>query len=304
MSAVVVLAASIAAMFSHAVAPPMVADATPKEFCSSPGPRDYAAPLEALPPITRVPARSKEHPGLGNLPFGPRGIEMYEMGVDQVLTGASSYGFAFWDVGFVGNHPETPTVDWRVTAQIQALGPDGSVVEEVDHTHIKVGRIDDAYQPIISLDVPGRPGFYRFDIQITGADGAELGAYSEYLRVVPPSVEVRLGINTDRVRPGQVIAVRPEELGTERLDYGEYLVVQRRSDGGWHRYPPMNGGAWALWLGMLGPGAAGSCNHVAIPDDTPAGHYRFVKSVGTETGPRSGRSLSVAAPFMVASGRK
>ncbi len=107
-----------------------------------------------------------------------------------------------------------------------------------------MGRIDDAYQPTISLAVPGRPGFYRFDIQIAGADGTELGSYSEYLRVVSPSIKVRLGLSSARVRPGQTVSARPEELGTEWLNYGEDFVVQRRSAGAWHH-------EWDVWCKRL-----------------------------------------------------
>ena len=302
LSSAAALMVAIVGLLGHPVAPAVRANDTPGEFCSAPGPRDYESPLAELPSVTSVPPRSKDHPGLGNLPFGPRRVEMYETSVGHVLVGGGRFGYTFWDVGFLGHHPETPTVDWGVTARLLALDRDGGVVEEVDHTRTHIGRIDGARQPSIDLPVPSRPGFYRFDIQVRDGGGGELGSYSQYLRVVPRSVRVRLGINRGTVRPGAVVAVRPEELGTEWLTYGESFVVQRRTGGDWQRYDLTRQELWELWLGGLGPGAAGGCNRLLIPSGTPPGRYRILKTLGVEIAPRVGRSFTVTAPFRVLPG--
>jgi hypothetical protein len=295
------VAVVLAAFAVNPTAPVMVSHRTPDALCSAPAPRDYTTPFASLPPIREVPPKSTEHPGLGNLPFGPKGVELYAGTIGQVLVGRSSIGFSVWNVGFLGNRPdEHPNLDWSLTAQLVTLDAAGQDVEEIGHARDHIGRIDDAYQPSVSLPVPADPGFYRADVQISEADGTVLGSYSEYFRVMSPTLKVRLGISNNRVRPGERIAVRPENLGTDSLTYGEDYVVQRRESGYWRGYRPMNGGAWALWLGFIQPGGAGSCNSPRIPPDTPPGRYRIVKRVSTPLGPKTSRPVTLFAPFTVA----
>jgi hypothetical protein len=226
---------------------------------------------------------------------------MYVVTEGPVIVKPDRYGVAFWDVGFLGNKPETdPKPNWNVTAQLISLDPSGASLEEVAHGHIRIGSIDNAYQPSLTLPVPDRPGFYRFDVQISDAKGTRLGAYGEYVRVVEPSVKVRLGISDRRFRPGQSLAARPEEIGTSWISFGEHFEVERRSSGGWRPYPPLNTRNWNLWLGTAGPGGAGRCSHLRIPPETPAGRYRLVKGVGVLTGGEHARALTLTAPFSVA----
>jgi hypothetical protein len=297
------VAVVFAAFAVNPTAPVMVSHSAPNALCSAPAPRDYTAPFARLPPIREIPLESKAHPGLGNLPFGPKGVELYASTNGQVLVGRSNIGFAVWSVGFLGNRPdERPNLDWSLTAQLVALDAAGQDVEEIDHARDHIGRIDDAYQPSVSLAAPADPGFYRADVQISEADGTVLGSYSEYFRVMEPTLKVRLGISNDRVRPGKRIAVRPENLGTDSLTYGEDYVVQRRESGHWRGYRPMNGGLWAAWLGFIQPGGAGSCNSPTIPPDTPPGRYRILKYVGASLDPKASRSVTLVAPFTVVSG--
>lgn len=300
MTPVALLAALVLGLSSQPVAPSAAAHTGAKAFCASPGPRDYAAPLANLPPINRIHPGPKEHPGLGNLPFGPRGIEMYVDTEGPVIVRPEKYGVAFWDVGYLGNKPETHSkLDWLVTAQMVALDSSGASLDEVAHGHIRIGRIDNAYQPSLNLPVPDRLGFYRFDVQIAGADGNLLGSYSEYLRVVAPSLKVRLGINDRQFRPGQTLATRPEELGTEWISFGESFEVQRRSGSRWRSYSSLLPGIWALWRGFVGPGGAGRCSSLHIPIDTPAGRYRVVQTVGVNPSGKRGHGLTLTAPFSV-----
>jgi hypothetical protein len=217
-----------------------------------------------------------------------------------VLVDSHQFGYYVSDVGFERSHVERhPKVDWLVTAQLAALDSTGAVSEEVDRGQIKIKRINDAYQPSLNLRVPRRAGFYRYDIQFSDFNGNLLGSYSQYLRVVQRSVRVRLGINDRRFRPGQTIATRPEDLGTDTLRYGEEFDVQRRVDRHWRRYPPMNQNSWEAWLGVTGAGDAGSCSSFTIPTDTPKGRYRVVKHLGVDIGREQVLPLTIAAPFAV-----
>lgn len=300
MTRIGVLAALVATVLSHPVAPSFAGHESRHAFCSSSGPRDYATPLSTFSPINKVPGRPKKS-GVGNLPFGPGTVEMYAYTEGPVIARPDEFGYAFSDVGFERKNPpkDRPKLDWLVTAQMMALDPTGAVSEQVDQGQIRIRTIDDAYQPSLNLKVPARVGFYRYDIQISEFDGTLLGSYSQYLRVVPHSVKVRLGINARRVRPGQTIATRPEELGTDWISYGEAFTVQRRIDGDWRPYPPMDQKFWNDWLGLAGPGEAGRCSFLSIPAYAPKGRYRVVKHIGVEEAGEHELGVTVTAPFSV-----
>jgi hypothetical protein len=228
------LAAMVATVLSHPVAPSFAAHSSPRAFCSSPGPRDYTAPFSALPPINEVPGRSKKS-GVGKLPFGPGTVEMYVYTEGPVIVRPGRFGYAFSERN-PPKHP--PKLDRLVTAQLMALDRTGAVSEQVDQGQIRIRSIDDGNQPTLNVKVPDRVGFYRYNIQISDFEGNLLGSYSQYLRVVPGSVRVRLGINGRRFRPGQTVATRPEELGTDWISFGDDLFVQRRIGGTWRSYHP------------------------------------------------------------------
>lgn len=304
------LIAMAVAMLGHSVAPDSVAPsfsthAKPQTFCSLPDPRDYTAPFATLPPIHEIPGRSGRG-GVGNLPFGPGTVEIYPLSFGEpVLVQSEEFGDGFSDVGFERNPPvPLGRVDWLVRAQLMALDSAGGVSEEVDHGRIRIKHIDDSYQPSLSLKVPGRIGFYRYDIQFSDFDGNTLGSYSQYVRVVPRSARVRLGISGRQFRPGQTVATRPEELGTDQISYGEDFDVQKRVDGRWRPYPPMNQHFWAFWRGFAEAGGAGSCSSFTIPAGTPKGRYRVVKHVGVYVGRKSTLGVTLTAPFSVLASRK
>jgi hypothetical protein len=256
-------------------------------------------PLADLPPVQPVPAQSN-HSGTGNLPFGPPTVEMYADTEGPVIVRPVRFGYAFWDVGFERSPPiAAPALDWTVFAQLWTLDSNGAPAEAVAHRKVHIGRINDAYQPSLNVQVPDDIGFYRYDIQIVDDEGEALGTYSQYLRVVPEMVKVRLGINRRHFRPGQTVATRPEDLGTNWLTFGETFGVQRRDGGSWHRYPPLNRNYWDAWLGTVGLGGAGSCSRFTIPADTPPGRYRVTKSVGVLLPRDKTLPLTMTAPFTV-----
>lgn len=297
--ALIALAATVSALVGHPVAPSAVAQASPKSFCSSPGPKDYSAALARLPQINKVPPKAKRA-GVGNLPFGPGTIEMYMSTEGPVIVRPERVGYSFWDVGFLGGQPDqNPRLNWIVTAQLVALNSAGVVLREVAHGRIRIGQVDNAYQPQLDLPVPHQLVFYRFDVQIRTAEGELLGSYGEYLDVVAHSVRVRLGINARRFRAGQTVAARPEVLGTDSIAFGADYFVQQRSGGKWRWYRPMSPEVSLAWEEITGAGGAGRCNLFKIPVDTPAGQYRVVKRVDVQVSPKFGVPLTLTAPFSV-----
>ncbi|MGN6588248.1 MAG: hypothetical protein ACTHKT_12405 [Solirubrobacterales bacterium] len=293
------MVALIAALHGNPLAGSHAAGEAPKAFCSSPGPRDYTAPLSKLPPINPVPPRSGRS-GQGNLPFGPGTVEMYLDTEGPVLVKPDRFGYGFFDHGYERSPPvEMTPLGWTVAAQLWSLDSAGRQKEVVDERQIHIGRIDDAYQPNLDLTMPDAVGFYRYDIQISDGEGNELGSYSTYLRVVPEFIKVRLGINSGRFRPGQTVATRPEVLGTNPITYGEDFEVQRMRNGRWQRDWAMTQEEWRAWLGSAGLGGAGSCSSFTIPANTPAGRYRVRKQVGVELHGIHWLPLTLTAPFSV-----
>lgn len=225
---------------------------------------------------------------------------MYPDTEGPVIVRPDQFGYGFSDVGFERNPPvEATPLDWTVAAQLWSLDSAGTPTEEIDQRQIDIGRLDNAYQPHLNLSIPHVVDLYRYDIQFSDHDGNRLGSYSQYLRVVPEMVKVRLGINRRRFRPGQMIATRPEVLGTNWVTYGESFEVERMSNGHWHLDPALTPREWLTWSGSAGLGGAGRCSPFKVPIDTPPGRYRVKKPVSAEVGRTHRLPLTLTARFSV-----
>ena len=255
-------------------------------FCEPRKPlRDFG--LSRLPPVRELPLD-------GELPFARPNVNVYSAPSARVLTEQGSFGYGFSEENFEG----TVRLDWTVTAQMWLLGRRGAPVREVDGESLFIGDLDAGEQPHLTVDTLGKRGFYRFDIQFTDRNGAQLGAYSSYLKVTRPFWKARLGLDRRVYRPGQLVISRPENLGTEGMSYGESFGVQRREDGDWVPAPALQPDGWLLWLGISGPGAPGRCSALRLPRDVQPGRYRIVKEV-TRLEQGSDRIYSLATPFRV-----
>ncbi len=212
-----------------------------------------------------------------------------------ILPVGQSFGYGLWSENYGGRTP----LGWTLRARMFAASRSGEIGREVDHEELKVRTISAADEVKLYLDPHRRPGFYRYDLEILDDAGKLLGAYSRYLKVFGrPFWKVKLGLNGHRFRPGQLVLSRIENLGTEQVMYGEEFRVQRFEEGSWESVSNGRQG-WQLWLGMLGPGASGSCTSFRIPRDFEPGLYRILKEVGPEPWPRGKRSYYLTAPFEV-----
>jgi len=148
----------------------------------------------------------------------------------------------------------------------------------------------------VYLEPSRRPGFYRYDLRIVARGGVELAHYEKYVRVLPIFWKVRLGLDKRKVKPGQRVLIRVENLGSATPSYGEYFGVQRLVNGRWIKPPRLPIGTWLAWFGAAGPGEAGRCSILKIPAEFPDGRYRIVKPVG-----RAGwkGAVKLMAPFQV-----
>lgn len=262
-------------------------------FCSAPGPRDYVAPLDELPPITEM-ARSRK--GDVHLPFGPKNLGVYMLSPSVVLVNGGLYGYGLYDKDF--SHPSL-TLNWEISAQLQALTSVGLVKEEIDESTVEVDSLTADYQPQLKLDVPERVGFYRVDVQFATKTGEALGAYSEYLRVMRPTIHVRLGINHRHFRHNQIVAFRVENVGTARAGYGGGYWAARETPKGWKGVDQLNQRSFNNYYAYAEAGKAGECSSFRILRDLPRGRYRVRKVVGVTRDGKTFKGLRPAAEFRI-----
>jgi|GEM_PF-1723384 len=262
-------------------------------FCSAPGPRDYAAPLGDLPPITELPAKRKDSV---HLPFGPKNLAVYTLSPSVVLVSGGLYGYGFYDRDF---SQKSLTLDWKISAQLQALTGVGLVKGEIDEGTIEVGSFTDAQQPFIKLAVPKHVGFYRVDLQFSTKAGEALGSYSEYLRVMRPTIDVRLGINRRHFQHNQILAFRLENVGTARAGYGGGYWVARATPHSWEGVDQLNGRSFLDFYAFLEAGKAGRCTSFRIPRNLPRGLYRVSRVVGIPTNGHTVKGRRPSAEFRI-----
>lgn len=257
-----------------------------RAFCSAPGPRNYALPLAKLPEIHEFPY---EKQGIAHLPFGPKKLGFYTWNFSAVLVNGGLYTYGLFNEAY--DHP--PTLNWTISAQLQSLDASGGVREKIAERSIKVKEVDNAYPPALKFEVPEKVGFYRVDIQFANIAGETLGEYSEYLRVVRPTVHVRLGINRRHFRHGQLVAFRVENVGTATATYGGDYWVARSTPQGWKGVDRLNERAIPAYFGLAGAGMAGRCSSFRVPGNLPQGLYRVSKSAGVT---EDGKILSGSRP--------
>lgn len=266
---VVALVALVLALSLPGPSPAAVAAASSANsaFCAPTKPlRDFG--LSKLPPLQELPL--EEQPA-----FVPRNVNVYDSG-EQIVTGATSFGYGFSEENYEG----TVRLDWTVTAQLWRISRGGRPLRQIHTATLRIGRLDAAHQPRIFTAVPGRRGFYRFDLQFSDRNGDQLGSYGSYVRVVKPFWRVRLGIERRSYRPGERVQTRVENYGTEAVAYGEDFSVQRFEAGRWRRDRALTPDGFFLWLGILRAGRPGPCIGPRIPAGTEPGRYRILKAVG------------------------
>jgi len=225
--------------------------------------------LTELPPLRELPTED------GPLPFAPK--VNASISEDQVYTGSFPVGF-----GISTQNPHARLrLDWTVTAQLWRISRAGQPLRQVGSLTLEIDQLDGGERPYVSIDVPGRRGFYRYDMQFADRDGNQLGAYGAYVRMTRPVWRVRLGLDrrSRSYAPGERVISRIENYGSTSLGYGEDFRVERRIDGRWKKDHELTPGGFFLWLGVLRPGRSSLCSGAWLPRSTEPGRYRIVKSV-------------------------
>lgn len=257
-------------------------------LCSGPDPRDYAAPLDRLPTIRQLPPRKRGEAG-SHLPFAPPRLAFYPWSRSPILVGGGNYNYSFYDEGLAS---DPLTLNWLVTARMVAVNLRGGEKMIGDEVRLAVQSVNDAYQPTLTMQIPRRVGFYRVDLRFADDQGNELGSYSEYLRVMRPTVRLRLGIDGRTFQPRQRAHTRVENLGTVSVSDSMYMQLEKQiPGGGWRRLPSADAG------GFRGPrlllaGEAGDCVGMRIPAGLSPGRYRILRPVEVSVGKIKGQTLS------------
>jgi hypothetical protein len=105
-----------------------------------------------------------------------------------------------------------------------------------------------------------------------------LGEVSEYVRVMAPVFNARIGTEKRVYGRGQELYARVENLGTVQVRYGAPFAVERLVGSDWVRVGPENS-VWPRYLAGLSAGGAGECMRFSIPQNFETGEYRLAKSI-------------------------
>jgi hypothetical protein len=140
----------------------------------------------------------------------------------------------------------------------------------------------------LSLQTLSTPGAYRLDVTFEDRQRRQLGAYSEYLLVRDPVLDLRLSGGRRTFHPGDVVITREENYGNEVAVSSYSYEVQRLTTGGWVFVGPRRLSV-PLVLKPLWPGRA-ACIGFGVPPNASPGHYRLVREYkGSD--PVTGESL-------------
>jgi hypothetical protein len=242
-------------------------------FCKPEVVHDYTRPFQRLPRVHNPPES-------GKLPFAPSATVLSQPENPVLVSedGASpyfSYGFSSYS-----SQERKLVLNWHILIKLVRVNGRGDPVEVVTELRRRIGTVSDAELGRVFLPffLPKKEALYRVDLVFRKQNRALLGRYGQYLRVVRPTVAVKLALEREMVEPGQLLQFRVQNQGTTRASYGTPFSVER-----------FDGSKWAVYLGEdeLGPwrrilykvygGTAGRCQSLTLPADTGPGRYRIRK---------------------------
>jgi hypothetical protein len=113
---------------------------------------------------------------------------------------------------------------------------------------------------------------------VVAADGKPLASFEEYVRVMKPSVAIKVGTSGEPVSPGHRVVGRLENLGTTIIQFEAPYAVEYFNGVEWVTVGPSNT-VWPRYVGLLAAGAKGDCMSFDVPLGAIPGQYRFVKRV-------------------------
>jgi hypothetical protein len=235
-------------------------------FCQGGVVHDYLSPLAKMPKLHQLPES-------GHLPFAPKRVSFYRSSGSPLVVGQGSISYSLKAQG------RQSRLDWVITASLVRVDPHGGAVADATSKRRHVGIIGSGRLITIGFPLPAKPAFYRLRLAFLDKDGQPLGKYGEYVRVVRPTLNVRLNTSADSYRRGQTAFARVENLGTESVAFGGEFSIEHFIGARWEKDPASPSGPWPRRLRRLGAGEAAQCISFEIPSVESPGRYRFVKSV-------------------------
>lgn len=248
--------------------------ANARAFCETKSIRDYEKPLKQLP---------KEGRGLpadGELPFGPQGLLLRQVGGNPLVYGSEGLGFSLsYDRGVAAR----PRLDWRVTAKLAWINRRGEVIARLASAQRRLGRGPNVRrlrsERGITLQMPFRfrTALYRLEVVFRNRSGAKLGRFVEHVRALRYRSNPELALNGSSFGPGETVFAQARELGSGWLSLYDTYSIERYDGAGWAQ-APINPHQVSILIGPpVGPGEATSatCWAFTVPAGAPPGSYRF-----------------------------
>jgi hypothetical protein len=238
--------------------------------------RDFAAAMRGFPAIRHVPAS-------GHFPFGPRKMSITPLG-SAVQAGRGRIGFR---IGLFPRSGARHHLGWAIHLDVTRLSANGAERRPVAERLIRPNHSQEVGREEASIGalVSGVPAYYRLDIAIDSASGAVLGNYSEYVRVVPPTISVKLALNGDVFRPGDLLVSRIENRGTVGVNFQPVQPrLERETPAGWRTVPQEKQSSIGVGMRVfVVGGGAGPCNGLRLPTNLPVGRYRVSETVAARS---------------------
>jgi hypothetical protein len=252
-----------------------------RAFCNGRQFRDDEKLFKAMPNLHRLPSS-------GQVPFAPRRVEITPIGFRRILVGASKLG------AFVAM-PSGSHLMWKVDTQLSRVDQQGRPLGSTRRHQQRIGVSGGtAKQFSLGFDVGGMPSLYRFDITFRARSGRLLGHYSEYFRVMPRRVDVKLALSKHVYGPGATLLARLQNRGTTPIYFGYSFSIERWTGNEWVLDPSILQ-EWPLVELSLNGGAMDACQRVVL-DGVP-GRYRMSRKFSTSP---AGRTVPVRAEFEIA----
>ena len=241
-------------------------------FCETSVVHNYLKPLESLPSLRTEPTRQRLPFGPGNLFFGTSGQGPLIVSGPEV--GSQEVGY-FLDYTPTNPHPTGRYISWLVTAKLDRIDPIGRARESAGFKQVRGLRFHSSHS--LSFEISEEPALYRLEVVFRNGSGKRLGHFGRYVRVIDSHSDERLTLMQSTYHPGETVAPRLENEGTDRLSYGLGYGIEEFDGGNW--VPTSLGPKFFLLIGLYSlPGETASCWGFTVPTDTPLGRYRLQTS--------------------------
>jgi hypothetical protein len=233
-------------------------------FCPPRVIRSYAPPLKQMRPLVQPPAG-------GDLPSRPGGVKLRMLGGGDTQVGGGRIGF------YLEGHSGHPAkLDAVIKSRLVVVDQHG---RPKGAGRARMRRVKTVVSPMrvdLGFRVGEAPRLYRVDVRAREFEGKRLWSYSEYIRVVPRTVAVRLGLSAGSYHLGDVVRFRLENVGSAEIFFGYEFALEMWNGSAWSMSPGAPDSFEQIGL-AIGGGRAERCQRIQLPANLPPGRYRISK---------------------------